>query len=119
MTETLYHGSHRGTFVAHEGLCLTDDQDVAETYAANGSTFAVTIGLDALTVEECAGYDHDENDAPADGFAFRAAAAARGVDVLVYDDEDEQGRAHACYRVISARALEMLTATEIDTDDEW
>lgn len=101
---TLYHGSHCNANLAlHEGICLTDDESVASHYGRHLHT--VEIDLDTLTVEECPGYDRDENDAPADHDDYRAAAVARGVDVLVYDDEDEMGQRHDCYRLVSERAL--------------
>lgn len=101
-----YHGSHTGNFVAHEGICLTTDREVAEHYASStGKVFSVEIDLSVLTVEDCDGYDRDENEAPADRDSFRAAAAARGVDVLRYDDEDDRGQGHVCYRLVSDLAV--------------
>ncbi len=107
---TLYHGSHKNeTLVAHEGLCLTSCESVAQAYAGSAGTLhVVSLDMDALVVEECAGYDHEENDCPADYESFRAAAAARGVDVLAYEDEDERGRRHMCYRLVSDKAIAAL-----------
>lgn len=109
----LYHGSHRGELSIHEGLCLTPDLDVAERYAGRlGEVFEVEIDLSALTVVEVPGYDHDTNEAPADDASYRAARAAEGADVLVYEDEDERGREHKCYRLVSERAMaSVLVAT--------
>ena len=107
---TLYHGSHTGTITLHEGICLTAQRDVAERYAGRlGVVGEIDIDLDSLVVVRVAGYDHDANYAPADDDEFRAAHRAAGVDVLVYDDEDESGREHACYRLISDRALAACT----------
>lgn len=104
----LFIGQHQhDELFTHEGMCLTDDRGVAEVYAGydEDRVFAVEIDLTALTVEECPGYDRDENEAPADDDDYRAAKAAEGIDVLVYTDEDEQGRQHTCWRLISEKAL--------------
>ena len=102
---TLHHGSHCSTTTAHEGQCWTDDDSAAEHYAAGGTVTTVTVDLSALVVERCAGYSWDDNYAPADDAAFRAAAAARGVDVLRYSDADDRGQEHTCYRLVSDRAV--------------
>lgn len=113
MATTLYHGSHKGTLTLHEGLCLTDSDRVAEHYTQRvGKVFAVSLDLSSLTVEECDGYDWDTDYAPADDSEFRAAAAARGVDVLEYQDADERGNQHTCYRLVSERALAAVQVTE-------
>lgn len=112
----LYHGSHTGTPALHDGICLTADRDCARHYAGNGTLAAVTLP-EWIVVESCPGYDHDENDCPADSAAYRAAAAARGVDVLLYEDEDEQGRGHDCYRLVSERVLAAATMTIIDDEE--
>lgn len=124
MTITLYHGAHSELTIGHEGQCLTDDMDIAESYAGNnGAIYEVELDLGALTVEECEGYDRDEDVAPADRDAFRAAAAARGVDILIYDDEDVRGREHTCYRLVSDRAVAMVRAAGVEVeredDDGW
>ncbi len=113
----LYHGSHTGAQHLHEGVCLTSDIDCARHYAgANGSVAIVRLPEWAV-LESCPGYDHDENDCPADSAAYRAAAAARGVDVLLYEDEDEQGRAHDCYRLVSQQIIAAATMTIIDEEE--
>jgi len=120
---TLYHGAHSKLTIGHEGQCFTDDLNVAQTFArSNGSIISVELDDGALVVEWCDGYDHDTDDCPADHADFRAAAAARGVDVLCYDDEDEQGRELTCWRIVSARAIAAVQASaqavELD-EDEW
>src|SRR5690606_14852511 len=100
----LYQGSPRCKLVIHDWPCLTPDLVVAERYAGRmGEVFEVELDLAPLTVVEVPGYDHDTNEAPADDEAFRAARAAEGADVLVYEDEDERGREHTCYRLVSER----------------
>lgn len=108
----LFHGAHT-SYQAHEGQCYTADEQIAEHYAGwNG--FVATVELpDDLVIEDCPGYDRDENEAPADSEAYRQAAAARGVDVLRYEDEDEMGREHACYRLVSERALGELRVLDV------
>lgn len=116
---TLYHGAHSAvrTHSAHEGMCLTDDQQVAEAYAGErGQVWVTEVSLAGLVIEACKGYDHDTNSCSADREAFRAAAAARGVDILRYDDEDQMGREHACWRLVSARAVAAVALVAYDDD---
>lgn len=109
----LYHGAHT-SYQLHEGQCYTDDLDVAQRFAGRtGYVATIEIDLDAMVVEECPGYDHDENYAPADDPAYRRAAAERGVDVLVYEDEDELGRTLTCYRLVSDHALAAVRVIEV------
>ena len=105
MSQVLYHGTHNGmmgTGRAHEGMCFADSK-------ANATRYGATVYMcefAGLAIEECAGYDREENYAPADSRKFRAAAAARGVDILRYEDEDEAGQQHTCYRLVSDRAVD-------------
>ena len=116
MATALFHGAHSTLTIGHEGQCFVDEYDRAECYGRN--VFGAVLDLDALNVERCDGYDHTTNEAPADCAEFRAAAAARGVDVLVYDDADECGREHTCWRLVSDRAVEMVRASGVEIDDE-
>jgi hypothetical protein len=100
----VYHGSHNnllGTGSAHEGMCFTESIDSAESYGSE----IYTLDLDGLTIVECDGYDREENYAPADSSAYRSKFDC---DVIKYDDEDEHGRQHTCYRILSARAIERV-----------
>ena len=105
----LYHGTHNGlmgTGTAHEGMCWTESMESAEAYAGSYGDVHV-MDLDGLNVVECAGYDREKNEAPADSAKFRAEMASNGADVLRYADEDENGREHDCFRLVSDRAVEM------------
>jgi hypothetical protein len=109
----LYHGSHNGSLVAHEGLCLTSRVESAEHYAQrDGSVYSVQIA-DDLVIEDCPGYDWETDHTPADKLAYRAAAAARGVDVLRYMDADERGNQHDCYRLVSDKAVASVVIVEM------
>lgn len=113
MSTTLYHGTHRTDLAAHAGQCWTDDETSATTYAGHGRTAAlwtVTVDLSALVVETVTGYDRDADSAPGDSASSRAALAASGVDVVVYQDEDEAGSQHETVRLVSARAVAMVAA---------
>jgi hypothetical protein len=103
----LYHGTHNnlmGTGAAHEGMCFTESEESAQQYAGSNGT-VYTIDIAGLNVVECEGYDRDENYAPADSDSFRAAHAANGADILRYSDEDENGREHECFRLVSEKAV--------------
>lgn len=113
----LYHGRHTGTPALHEGICLTSDADSAQHYAGSRGLVASVTLPEWAVVERCPGYDHDANDAPADRAAYREAAAARGIDVLLYEDEDERGCAHDCYRLVSERIVAAATMTIIEEEE--
>lgn len=97
----LYHGTHTGRIdhAAHLGLCLTDDLEIATRYAGTkGTVFAADV--DVSDAVEVAGYDHDSNTAPGDELEDC------GADVITFGDEDECGRQHQTYRLMSAAAVE-------------
>ena len=116
-----YHGGHSG-FSLHNGQCFVAEPARALAYCGslrrNAAIASVDIDLDALTVEECDGYNHDEDETPSDCPEYRARFAARGVDVLVYDDEDERGQTFRCYRLISDAAIEAVTVEAIHAGEE-
>jgi len=103
----MFHGSHNqilGTEAAHLGLCLTDDIDVAERYAGSrGRVYFADIDLDSLEVVEVDGYDRDADLAPGD------LAEEHEADVIVFDDEDERGRWHRTWRLVSQAAVDACT----------
>lgn len=105
MTTTYYHGTRRD-FLAYVGICLTTSERSAKTY---GEVHELTLDMDGLNMREVEGYDRNANSARADRADDLAALAAEGVDVLIYDDEDEMGRQHDCIRLISQRAVARLT----------
>jgi hypothetical protein len=103
----LYHGSHcNETLVIHLGLCLTDSQRSAEAYGQHLHT--VEIDMSSLRVEDVEGYDRDDNEAPGDRDISEWADS--GIDVICYDDEDEFGRQHACWRLVSNKACAAVRA---------
>lgn len=105
----LYHGSHSNTTLAkHIGLCLTDSKQAADAYACGNEAqvFAVELDMDGLNVVDMDdSYDREENEAPGDRGEDLDRMQAEGIDIITYDDEDEHGRMHACWRIISERAL--------------
>jgi hypothetical protein len=117
MATALFHGAYTALTIGHEGQCFVDEYDVAERYARGGDTCGILLDMSALVVESCEGYDRAEDYAQADSAEFRAAAAARGVDILVYDDEDINGNSHTCYRLVSERAVAMARATGVELLD--
>ena len=108
---TIYRGCR--SLSVREGQCWTDDPDAAEEYATAAGLLARAELAAELVIEDCEGYDHDNNWAPADDPTFRAAAAARGVDVLRYEDCAESGTEHTCYRLVSERAVASLTPQQV------
>ena len=102
---TLYHTTH-GTLNLHSGLCLTDSEYA--TYGENRVEVELdTDGLEVMDVEVSRA-DRDENIWPGDSKASREAYMAEGADVIRYNDEDDQGRQHTTYRILSARGLAAL-----------
>jgi hypothetical protein len=116
MAMTMYHGSRDEQIVLHEGLCLTGSYWNAVSYAMGARRFAheVTVGLDGLTVLNLdEGFDRDENIAPAD----LDPAGFPGTDVLVFTDEDPQGREHETYRLLTPAALAAVTVVSAEDLD--
>lgn len=105
---TYYHGSHNLNVTLHNGICLTDDEDVARTYAGyDGHVLAIEVDEHSLNILDCEGYDHDENTAPGDD------GDSRGADALRYEDEDEMGREHMTLRLMSEYALSAAKIIEV------
>lgn len=110
----LYHGTHHEDLPRHPGLCLTPDFAAASEYARvrDGEwVHEVVVDLTGMVVEEveidlrtCREADHF----PGDTAAELAEFAARGVDLIAYDDCCLT-RAHRTYRIVSERALAALT----------
>lgn len=108
---TYYHGTIDRAEI-HEGLCVTEWDDVAEAYARRyaahqGAPVVAEIAIDmaGLSVVGVDGYDHDANSCAADCADYRAQMVAAGADILRYEDEDETGRTSTCFRLVSGRAL--------------
>lgn len=105
----MYHGSHNEIGwreQAHVGICLTDDIDAARRYAgALGKVYEVELDLSSLVCVEVDGYDHDTNVAPGDASAAKLAVEL-DCDVIVYEDEDELGRSHRTWRLLTAAAVD-------------
>lgn len=102
----LVHTTRNADWAPHIGACLMD-ADEAPRASYGEYRFDVAIG-DDLVIEdvEVSREDIDANEWPGDRAADRAAYAARGVDVLCYEDMDHNGRAHTTWRLVSARAVE-------------
>lgn len=101
---TLHHTSSLPAVTPHVGLCLTpspyanygDNRFVAELPIWDLTTEEVEVDIDAISTGAAW---------PGDTEAERAELAARGIDVLVYDDMDYRGTNHRTYRLISDRAV--------------
>jgi hypothetical protein len=94
-------------------MCLTDDRDVAESYAKGNVLAEVSLDLGSLNVVRVDGYDRVSNRAPGDRASEIKAYALQGIDVILYSDEDESGRAHETWRLVSERAAQALVCLEI------
>ena len=105
----LVHTTNSADWTLHIGACLMDaDEAPRATYGEH--RFEVTIADDLVIEEvEVSREDIDANEWPGDRKADRAAYAARGVDVLCYEDMDTSGRAHTTWRLVSARAVASAT----------
>lgn len=119
---TLYRGSRRARLnpTPRDRFCFTDLVSVATVYGGYDEENVATydLPLDELCVVEVAGYDHDENSAPADCPSY---VAPEGADVIVYEDEDERGQSHTCWRLVSDRAVSLTRhlgyLVDLDEDD--
>jgi hypothetical protein len=103
----LYHGAHTD-FTLHTGICFTDSVMVAANYAGmNGEVGIIEADLSGLEVVDLGlGYNHDENVAAGDD------GEDLGADVLIYDDEDINGRIHTTWRLMTEAAVAKVTIVE-------
>jgi hypothetical protein len=99
----MYHGAHTN-FALHPGICLTDDVRTAQAYARRGFVAGVVVDLAGLTVQAVEGYNRDADVAPGDD------GDSRGADVLVYTDEDPDGREHQTWRLMTPSAIARVSA---------
>ena len=88
-----------------EGTCWTDDPHLAAEFADgfgadDGVVERVDLDPARVTVVEVGGYNHDENDAPADDPDFRQRHAAAGADLVRYSDETPMGSPATCWRAV-------------------
>lgn len=113
---TLYRGDIRGSLDGG----WTNDFESAKSYAAygRGVMYSVEFYESDWNIAEVEGYDHDADYTPADDEDFRSYYRRRGVDVLLYDDEDERGREHLTYLPISAAAYTYFAKWAKDITDE-
>lgn len=117
----MYHGTRNQDWTAHIGACLTTREESAQVYATQrGQVVEVDLDMSDLEVVEVEGYDRNTNEARGDRAADIAEIEA---DVIVYQDEDEMGRSHDCYRLVSAKAVaavSVVAVTRYDADErEW
>lgn len=118
MSISLYHGAHT-RFALHLGQCWTPSERSARTYAGRREIVACAeLDLSDLSIYECEGYDRDEDDAPGDSPASLALwGIPEDADVIIYEDEDENGRAHTTYRLLSQRAIDALSDLNMTCSD--
>jgi hypothetical protein len=113
---TLFHSTRRAEFTAHIGACLA--RRVLPAYGRQA--FEVELSTAGLTVEEVevSREDIDANNWPGDSDESLAALAARGVDIVVYDDMDPQGQQHQTYRLVSAAAVAAVASITPVVEEE-
>jgi len=110
--DTYYYGTDDKYFCADDicdwqGLCLTDDIDIAREYGEH--VFAVNVPMGRLTVEDldadgaCGWYPGDDD---------VEEYSDRGVDVITYADQSRNyNTGHTTWRLCSERAHDMARAT--------
>lgn len=114
---TLFHGSHRGAFTPHAGLCLCEEASTARAYAGpDGAVFRVDVDEDLLSWERVEGYDRDTDTAPADRDPAALAAEVDACSVW-YRDEDPRGRSHDTLRLLTTEALAAIVRAELLAGD--
>lgn len=112
----VFHGSHAGTKEGFIGICLTESPMSAWVYGGRASAQSIMITslcLAGLQVKEVNGYNRDDNDAPGDD------GNTHGADVLIFDDEDEDGREHTTYRLMTQAAVDALTIKDVMTGEDF
>lgn len=101
-----YHGSDSELQV-HIGLCLTQDELAAANYGE--IVTKVSIDLNGLVVRNVDHLvDRDNMNYPGDNAKSIASLQADGIDVIEFTDEDERGRSHDTYRLVSQKAVDAV-----------
>lgn len=123
MTTTLYHGTAREGWTAHPGACLAETYEAALSYATwragtmgTAHVYAVTISEGLVTEDRTEEVDRDNQDYPGDTDRDVARLVAEGLDVVEYEDEDEQGRTLRCVRLLSAAAVASAVVIEMEIE---
>ena len=117
---TMYHGATTCTHTAngwapHAGACYTDNLAAAMAYAGRDGVVYI-VEIDTSDAIELDGYDRDTDTAAGD-----ADLAALPGDLVTYADEDEYGRQHNCWRVVTdnyaVRVIRSITVQELVDND--
>jgi len=110
--KTLYFGTDSKKLGLDEGICLTDDPDIASNYIkmSNGHIYKVKIPLDKLNILEWEPYDRDENWHDSDDPEWRRIKS-KDYDIVHYEDEDIYGKEHETWRILSYDAVRLSEIT--------
>ena len=99
-SSSVLHGT-TGEFTAHIGLCLTDDAEAANRYAARstrrGTVYTIDIDMRGLRVGRVE-VGFDESGAPGDSSEECAEYAEEGFDLIKFED-DAYGHSHTTWRM--------------------
>jgi len=114
----MYHGGN--TTTAHQGLCLTDDYDVAVGYAVdkNAATTVIEfeVDWDAITVGEADRFDDNGN---GDWIAVGDDDSdIADTDLIGFDDQGMRCETHRTWRLMSAAAVAAVTMVAVHEIDE-
>jgi len=108
----LYHGAHTN-FELHEGQCFTDSIKNAFVFSGEKGEVCEILLPDDVVIKEDVPYNHDENLHPSDFKEYREKKRDEGIDILMYEDEDELGDRFTTYRVVNPRILPRIRIKRI------
>lgn len=96
---TLYRGISNPEPHAEISTCWTEDLEAAQSFGK--TVLEWTLDLDTVEVLEAPAYDRDEDFAPGDTMEDCAAWAAKGAQLIRFEDEDCRGNLMTTYRVVA------------------
>lgn len=102
----LYHGTRNKNPSIHQGQTFADNQDTADRYASK-KTFSGKFDTKGLKIAKVKAFDRDDINYGAIGDSDDdiKALGNRGIDLIIFDDEDPHQRQHTAYRLISPKAV--------------
>lgn len=105
-SQAVFHGTNQQSPVLHVGQTFADNEETADRYS-DAKTFSGKVDLGGLKIAHVKPFDRDDANYGAIGDSEKdiQALQEKGIDLLVYDDEDPDNRQHKAYRVVSEKAL--------------
>lgn len=115
----VYHGTRNENQKVHIGQTFADNAETASNYS-DENTISGTVDLSGLNIAKVKDFDRDDANYGAIGDSDEdiKELQRRGIDLVVYNDEDPTQKQHKAYRVVSQEAADRFNkGTSIKNND--